>query len=123
MKGQKTRFKRDDGVRTYSGEGELEPLMRAIGMTQAEFLRLAGINQSSFHRWYGHPVYTWPVELVKHVGWARAMAEKLAQLGFDPEQFKPKMPPPSWRGRYPRTTEQGRKFQLEAPDEQEGDGR
>lgn len=90
-----------DGL--YAGEGELHPLLRVVGLTQKEFCAMAGMDERRFQRWYGHPLYSWPVELLRYYGWAQNMAKLLKEKGYDPDSLKPKIPErPRKEGRYPR---------------------
>src|SRR5688572_25211492 len=36
-----------------AGEAELNGFLKAVGMSEAEFCALAGIDRSAFYRWYG----------------------------------------------------------------------
>lgn len=101
----------DENPAVMAGEGELHPLLRAVGLTREAFCKIAGISTSSFHRWYGHPLHTWAIELIRYYGWAKNMAEYLRKSGVDPEQFKPQVPTRRLTmGHYPRTAEQGKKL-------------
>lgn len=105
------RMKLLHGEAVYSGEGELHPLLRAVGLNITDFCRLAGIEAETFYRWYGHPLHPWPIELLRQYGWAKAMAEKLRELGVDPDGFKPSIPERKMpTGRYPRTSAQAPAF-------------
>ena len=96
-------FRMLSGQATYAGEGELHALLRMSGMSEADFSQLAGIHVSVVRRWYGHPLFAWPVELLRHVLWARNMAKALSARGYVPESFKPKLAERQMpTGRYPR---------------------
>ena len=82
-----------------AGEGELHGLLKACGMTVTEFCELAGIQPSTFYRWYGNPLYQWPTVLLFHIAWARNMGKCLLSRGFDPAYFHPQMPPATKSGR------------------------
>lgn len=102
---KKNRFARKFNVSSktlLSGEGELHGLLKAIGLSEAEFCQLAGIDRSVFYRWYGFPLAEWPRVLLLHYGWAMKMATFLASKGWDPEKFRPEPPPLTKAGRYPR---------------------
>lgn len=92
---RKFRFNREQ---LLAGEGELHGLLKACGLSVAEFCELAGIQRSTFYRWYGEPLYRWPVVLLFNVAWARNMAKHLAMKGFDPACFHPQMPPSTKAG-------------------------
>ena len=98
----------------YAGEGELEPLMRVCGMTMTAFCKLAGIATPTFYRWYGHPLFKWPIELVRYYTWATRMAARLRELGEDPDALMPQVPTKRHdRNKYPRTSEDGEKYHIE----------
>lgn len=96
----------------YSGQGELHGLLAALQMTPAEFCRLFNVPLRTFHGWKGHPLHAWPLNLLRWYARARAMGQRLAQLGYDLRAFEPdavtdNMP----TGRYVRTSAQALRYE------------
>jgi hypothetical protein len=90
-----------------AGETELHGLLKAVGLTKAQFCGLVGIDPSVFDRWYANPLHPWPVEFLRYFGWAQRMAQQMREWGKDPEIYKPRLPAAAKAGHYPRTWEQG----------------
>lgn len=86
-----------------AGEGELHGLLKAIGLSEPEFYKLVGIDQSVFHRWYGHPLHSWPIIFLRYYARAQAMGRYLDGEGVDLQQFEAQLPPrlrqKEWPGR------------------------
>lgn len=76
----------------YSEEGELLTLLRAEGITQEEFAEVAGVDRTTLQAWRGWPLYRWPMRMLELFVWARNMARFLRSKGFDPDQFRAKLP-------------------------------
>lgn len=87
----------------FAGEGALHALLRMMNLSTAEFCRVAEISQAVFNKWYGHPMYGWPVRFLEVLYYAREMETYLRAQGVDTEQFKPVLPAEYNRhGRYPK---------------------
>lgn len=89
--------------RVYAGEGAMHTLMRMMDMEPKEFCEIADIAPSHFRSWYGHAMHGLPVRFLEVLYYARGMEEKLKELGYDTEKFKPVLPTAlNPNGRYPR---------------------
>jgi len=87
----------------YAGEGALHQHLRSLGLSAAEFCRLADIPGAMFRKWYGHCLYGWPVEFLRLYGHNKAMERELQARGVDTEALRPQIVtrrPTS--GNYPR---------------------
>ena len=95
-------FEKKRDVR-YAGEGDLDVLLRVVGLNGTQFARIADFPHAQFKAWHGHCMYGWPVEFLRYYGWAQNMSEKLKSMGIDPDEFKPQIPDRmAGGGRYPR---------------------
>lgn len=92
----------DKRVRLYAGEAELHGYLKVAGLTRRTFCELVGIHESTFFRWHGHPLHRWPIVFLLYFTWTQNMANFLASKGWDPEKFRPELPPRTTAGIYPR---------------------
>ena len=92
---------------SYAAEGEFSQLLRMADMTQRDFAVAAGIHFGTVSQWCGHPMQSWPMELLRHYLWRKNAEKYFADRGIDIKQFETKLPERVMpTGRYPRKSGQ-----------------
>jgi hypothetical protein len=109
---KKFRYQREP---LFSGHGELHALLKSVGLSEAAFCELIGMDRTVFHRWYGFPLHSWPSEFLRHYGWAQNMARQLREWGRDPTSYMPQFPSKAKSGSYPRTSAQTEELLRNVP--------